>query len=166
MSTTSNSRGDRPALALALLLLVLAGCASAGSNTVAPEGPRQGPRVKPDPRVDAPVTRDQHVEIESATVRRAGEDPALMERMNLRDSGLMLIDVRTEQPLGNLGRSASPVIVLDGVPLTDTFPIDPRRLVAPVEGRSLRSGEHILAVTWLGAESTTTSRKRYVLRVP
>jgi hypothetical protein len=38
--------------------------------------------------------------------------------------------------------------------------------VAPVEGRSLRSGEHILAVTWLGAETTTTSRKRYVLRVP
>lgn len=165
MSTTSNSRGDRPALALALLLL-LAACASTSSNAVAPEGPRQGPQVQPDRRVDAPVPRDQHVEIASASIRRAGEEPALMERMNLRDSGVMLIDVRTEQSLGNIGRSASPVIVLDGEPLLDTFPIDQRRLVAPVEGRSLRSGEHILAVTWLGAESTTTSRKRYVLRVP
>lgn len=165
MSTTSNSRGDRPALALALLLL-LAGCASTSSNAVAPEGPRQGPRVQPDRRVDGAVTRDQRVEIESASLRRAGDDPAMMERMNLRDSGMMLIDVRTEKPLGNLGRSASPVIVLDGEPLLDTFPIDQRRLVAPVGGRSLRSGEHTVAVTWLGAESTTTSRKRYVLRVP
>jgi hypothetical protein len=164
MSTTSSSRADR--VSLALVLLLAAACAT--TQAVAPEGPRQGRHVKPD-RPPATGTRDERVEVESVTIHRASEQPELMRRLGnlpIDAPETVLIDVRTAQPLGDTSRSASPVIVLDGQTLNDTYPIDQRRLVAAIPARSLRAGEHSIVITWLGAEATTTSRRAFVFRVP
>lgn len=164
MSTTSSSRADRLPLALALLLA--AACTTTAD--IAPEGPRQGPRIQPEKRV-TDQSRDERIEVESVQIHRASEQPELMRRIGnvaIDRAEMMLLDVRTAQPLGDVSRSASPVIVLDGQPLGDTYPIDQRRLVAPVAARALRQGEHSIVITWVGAEETTTSRRPYVFRTP
>lgn len=164
MSTMSNSRVDRRALALVLLL-----CSACATAPVAPDAPRMRKVSAPERTPPAVSPRDERVEIESAVVRRASEHPELLQGLTLdpsRAADLLLIDVRTEQPLGDIQRSASPVIVLDGEPLLDTKPVDIRRLVAAVSAERLRASEHTLAITWLGAEATTTSRKSYILRMP
>ncbi|MBV9492669.1 MAG: hypothetical protein JOZ54_00345 [Acidobacteria bacterium] len=158
MWTTSSSRAEL------LFVLLIAGCAT--TPEVAPEAPRAelraASRATAAPRADV-ANFDGPIEIASATVRVAAEMPELMQRTGAsRD--MRILDVRTERPL-DLLRDAAAVIVLDGQPLKETIPIDDQHLIAVVPSSAVR-GESSIAVTYLGAESYSMSRKRVTVRMP
>ena len=168
MSTTSNSRADLRSAAAALLLL--AACATT-RPAVEPDAPRPAlaaaatkpPRVSTTPNgpdSDAPI------EVVSATVRPAREVPEVLARLRRSDDDtarLAVIDVTTSVDVMD-HRTAYPVVVLNGRPLTDTLTLGPRRLAALVETSALR-GESSVAVTMLG-NPTRMSRRAVGVRAP
>lgn len=168
MSTTSNSRADLRSAVAAVLFL--AACAT--TQPVAdPEAPRPAlaaPATKP-PRVITTPDRpdaDSPIEVDSAIVRRAAEVPEVLARLRRSDedaSRLAVIDVTTSVNVMEQ-RSAYPVIVLNGRPLTDTLTLGPRRLAALVERDALRR-ESSVAVTMIG-DPSRTSRRSVTLRTP
>jgi hypothetical protein len=143
MWTTSSSRAE--------LLLVLFLTACAASEAVPPEAPRAGVRAAAvAPKTSAPDS-DGPVEVASATLR-AGSN-----------AETRVLDVRTEQRL-DLDRSAAAVIVLNGQTLKDTIPVDDHHLMATVPVSALR-GENTVAVTYLGSEAYSMSRKPATVRM-
>jgi hypothetical protein len=76
-----------------------------------------------------------------------------------RASDPLVIEVRTQEPLGDLTRTSSPVIVLNGETLSETIPLAPNRLVAYLPDRKSIRKTNSVAVAWLGAEEITKSRR-------
>ncbi len=166
MSTTSNFLGDRAALALALLFSWT--CASS-SIPVAPDAPREGPRQAAVPPRVSGTPRDQHIEVVSATIRRAADDPELLRQLAPQgnvDPNALIVDVRTDRPFGDPHRDALMVIVLNGRPLTQTIPLGQQRLAALISPQDLAPRRNVVIVTRLGDRSATTSRKEFVVEVP
>lgn len=74
------------------------------------------------------------------------------------------IEVRTEQPIPAAPRSSSPVIVLNGERLHDTWVILPNTLVAIVPDRSALKDDNQVFAEWLGNAVATRSRKPLLFR--
>jgi len=166
---TWNFRGKRARLGAAGATLICAACvARSGGVTIAPDSARPA-RVAPVDQTTtgapAPVVRP--VEIASVRLRLARADTALVRMAGRalmeRSPDVVAIEVTTSAPLGNLARSASPQISLDGTPIADTWPVPPNRLVAFVTDRQrLRPGVAV-TVAWLGDERRTRTRQPIVL---
>lgn len=166
MPTISSSHAEVLLVAVALTVA----CGSSGRNDVAPEAPRPLTAsavvdVKPP---GPPSSADGPVEVAEATIHRATADPDLLKRFG-RDPGrpdeLLLIDVRTKRPLGDLSRSALPVILLNGRPILNTIALDQTRLVALIRAGEVRRAEATVAVDRLG-DSTARSPTHVVVQVP
>jgi hypothetical protein len=156
--------------ALLLGMALATGCATAERFVVAPEAPRTPSQAiasdaKPPGR---PSPSDAPVEVAEASIRSATAEPQLLQRFGTlpaRPEDLLIVDVRTQQPLGDLARSALPVILLNERSLLNTIALDQTRLAALVPVTELGRGEAAVAVTRLG-DTTATSRKRFVVRIP
>jgi hypothetical protein len=173
MSMTSNSRVERNRLLLAIVGVVVAACAPSrlATGDVAPDSPRP-PRdvtglTQPVRGAGTQRAQDRPVEISSVRLRLVRGDsmltrlagPELMRRA--RDP--VAIDVTTAEPLGDVTRTASPEIYVDGARLSDTWPLPPNRLIAfAPDVQRLRAGMTV-AVAWLGSEERTRSRRPVAL---
>ena len=159
MWTTSNSHAERIASAMALFLV--AACA-ATQQSIAPDAPREGPRMVSRPPIGG-EPRDLHIEVTSATIRRAADDPELLRQLVPGDvdvAGAFIIDARIDRPFGDPHRDALIAIVLNGRPLTQTVAITEQRLAALITARDLAPRRsNTVAVTVLGDRTRTTSRK-------
>jgi hypothetical protein len=113
--------------------------------------------------------RDQHIEVVSATIRRASVDPELVRQLmpvgNV-DPNALIIDVRTDRPFGDPHRDALMVIVLNGRPLTQTVAVGEQRLAALISPQDVVRGRNTVIVTRLGDREATTSRRTFVVEVP
>lgn len=171
MWTTSNSRAKHLALSFALgaAALWVVGCP--GVVRVSPDSPRpardQTGLAQPDRRPGISEARDRPVEIRSARPLAVRGDP-LLERLAgaafLRNAQRpVAIEVITAEPLGDVPRTASPEIYLNGERVADTWPLPPNRLIVFLpDGRRLR-GPVSVTVAWLGSEERTRSRRTVVL---
>ncbi|MFP2927085.1 hypothetical protein ACLESO_18165 [Pyxidicoccus sp. 3LG] len=105
------------------------------------------------------------VELRSVEVRRVRGDAELArmagESLLANNAEPVAIEVRTAEPLGNLERTASPEIYVNGVRLGDTWALGQDRLVVIVPEGDLKKLQDVneITVAWLGAESLTRSRK-------
>ena len=168
MWTMSNSRADRPLLLLAACALAAA-CTPgpAGGPDVAPDSPRPARIVGAELPPGVPRDTDRPVEVASLRLRRVRGDTLLMRIAGIlatrsADSAVA-IEVTTVEPLGNLERTASPEIYVDGVRPGDTWAFPPNRLIVAVaDGSRLRVGTSI-SVAWLGDEERTRSRRPIAL---
>ncbi|WP_164013215.1 hypothetical protein [Pyxidicoccus trucidator] len=168
MSTTSSSRASR-LLALAFTCAALTGCAEepgsmadkASNNPPAEATPA---RLQTSPGGTSSPEAPRPVELRSVAVRRVRGDSELAR---MAGEGLLAdraepvaIEVRTAEPLGNLERSASPEIYVNGVRLGDTWAPSQDRLVVIVSESDLKKLQDVNEVTvaWLGAEPQTRSR--------
>jgi len=164
MWTTLSSRVERFTIAV-----IVATIPCAGAKGVSPEAPRDAP----ESAVLRPLAQQlpllpARLEIESAVVHRAAQVPELVDlagRPSTPIEGFVVIEVRTEQPLGDVARSALPVIILNGTPLVEARAVDQQRLVALVPAAKVRE-RNTVAATCLGAEQTRSSSKPIVVRGP
>jgi len=168
MSTTSNSRADLRSAAAAVLLLAACATTRPAADPEAPRPALAAPAAKPARAAATPSRSDADapIEVDSAIVRPALQVPEVLERLRRSRedaSRLSVIDVTTSVDVME-PRSAYPVIVLNGRPLTDTLMLGPRRLAALVATDALR-GESSVAVTMLG-DPSRTSRRAVTLRAP
>ena len=75
----------------------------------------------------------------------------------------LAIEVITVEPLGDVARTASPEIYLNGERVGDTWPLPPNRLIVFLpDGRRL-PGRVSVTVAWLGSEERTRSRRPVAL---
>jgi len=75
----------------------------------------------------------------------------------------LAIEVITEAPLGDVARTASPEIFLNGERVGDTWPLPPNRLVVFLPDGSRLQGTVSVTVAWLGSEPRTRSLRPVVL---
>jgi hypothetical protein len=171
MSTMSSSRASR-LLALALTCAALNGCAEepgSHSMTDASSKPPPTATAPADLQAAAPGTGGPAapgpVELRSVSARRVRGDTELArlagERLLANAAEPVAIEVRTAAPLGNLERTASPEIYVNGERLGDTWPLGQDRLVVFVPQEQLGKLRDVNEVTvaWLGAEPLTRTRK-------
>jgi hypothetical protein len=148
---------------LGILLFVQA---EAFPQDLAPDAPRPArPAVKP-PKRAAQGSPSGTVELRSVTVRRLDakyEKLAGPEFLRTATEPLV-IEVRTLSPLGNLARTSSPVIVLNGKQLSETIPLSPNTLLAFLPDRKLIRTSNSVRVEWLGDEALTRSRRPLIFR--
>ena len=177
MWTTSNFRAEVPRVVVLLAGLALTGAFACATPLRAPAGPRLAPdaprpaRPAPEagqtrPGRSEPVTP---VELRSATVRRLrGDDLARMAgpRFMAEAREPLVLEVKTEKPLGNLARTSSPLIILNGKALPDTWAISQDTLIAFLSDRGAlaREGANTIEVAWLGDEGRTLTRRPLTLR--
>jgi hypothetical protein len=176
MWTTSNSRGKRPRLArlcasAAFALLVAfatqpeRGVASA--QEVAPDAPRPArPPGKPPSALAGRGPQLKRVELRSLTVGRPNGRMAQLAGKDFmgKATNPLVIEVRTQDPLGDLTRTSSPVIVLNGETLSETIPLKPNRLIAFIPDRRKIKDTNTVVVEWLGQEQLTRSRRPLTFR--
>jgi hypothetical protein len=142
---------------LAALLLVAARCNT--TAPVSPEGPRAARRVE-GVGVRRPAAPPITIlDVDTAKVRSAASAPELMRTFPESDrrDEMLIIDVTTKQRIGPPVFDAFPAIVLNGRALMPTHIAGDQRLVALVPRGALRERNEV-AVTWLGKESTHTSK--------
>lgn len=168
MSMTSSSRADRATGAIALLLIAgLVGCATAPS--IAPEAPRpaRAVAIAPAPTGAEQVRGRQPVTLDSVAVREVPRDEAVRfmgERFAAAARQPLVVEVRTAAPLGDLTRTSSPVIVLNGDVQPETIARPPDRLLAYLpDGAKLRP-VNTVEVVWLGDEERTRTRRPLTFR--
>ena len=171
MWTTSNSRAEPRHLAVAAALVLLAGCSGQGASPGAPDSPRparaEAGLAQPAPSPDTPVTQDRPVELRSVRVLAVRGD-SVLERLAgatlLREAQSPLaVEVVTVDSLGDVWRSASPEIYLNGVRVGDTWPLPPDRLLVFLpDAGGLRAPVQV-TVAWLGSEERTRSTEPLVI---
>lgn len=170
MSTTSSSRASR-LFALVFTCAALTGCAEGPSSTLtdpsssdAAGTASQAPLQAASPGTRA-LAAPRPVELRSVGVRRVRGDAQLSrmagERLLASGAEPVVIEVYTAEPLGNLDRTASPEIYVNGERLGDTWALGPDRLAVVVTEDSVKKLRDVNEVTvaWLGAEPQTRSRK-------
>ena len=159
MSMTSSSPGRLLAV-VGCLALGLAGCAVEPASDTAREAPspRAAERVKGSGTVNKPV------ELEKVLVRRIEpDDPIVGKFLSPAEREAaeqpVMIEVSTVEPFDPRPRSAMPVIVLNGRPLTNSWvDVEGRRLIRAVLPTVNALGRrNVVVVSWLGAEHETTS---------
>ena len=140
--------------------------AEAFTQDIAPDAPRPArPAVKP-PKPSVQGSPSRTVELRSVVVRRLdAKDKKVAGPEFLRTANEpLVIEVRTLGPLGNLTRTSSPVIVLNGKQLSETIPIPPNILRAFLSDRKLIRTSNSVRVEWLGDEALTRSRRSLIFR--
>ncbi len=175
MSTTSSSRASR-LFALVLTCAAFTGCAegpgsSSSTSTMtdpsssdAAGAASQAPLQAASPGTRA-VAPPRPVELRSVGVRRVRGDAQLSrmagERLLATGAEPVVIEVYTAEPLGNLDRTSSPEIYVNGERLGDTWALGPDRLAVVVSEEALKKLRDVNEVTvaWLGAEPLTRPRK-------
>lgn len=167
MSTTWSFRVEVRAGVLGVVLGLSACASSRARSTVAPDSPLPTrPQTSVETGSGGQRTELQPVELTSVRLRLISSDTMLRRLAGsaiLSATAPVAIDVTTAQPLGNVARTASPEIFVDGTPVGDTWPLPPNRLVAFLRDRQqLRVGSAI-TVAWLGNEEQTRTRRPIVL---
>ena len=168
MSTTSSSRASR-LLALAFTCAALTGCAeepgSMADKSLSPPPAAATPTgLQAVPSGTGSLPAPRPVELRSVSARRVRGDSELTrmagEGLLANRAEPVALEVRTAEPLGNLERSASPEIYVNGVRLGDTWAPSQDRLVVIVSEGDLKKLQDVNEVTvaWLGAEPQTRSR--------
>ena len=101
------------------------------------------------------------LEIRSVRVSRVDQRTAKLagDEFMRKATQPLVIEVRTVQPLGDLTRTSSPVIVLNGEVLSETIPLVPNRLVAFLPDRRTLKETNSVTVVRLGQEDLTRSRR-------
>ncbi len=165
MWMTSNSLVNmcRPAAmgsALAVAVLTV-GCQATRSQHVAPDAPRLA-QVIPEPRPPNEIRSNQvsTVELQSVVVRPL-EPP--LERLAGPEflqtaTEPLFIEVRTQDALGNLSGSSSPIIILNTRKLPNTWATGSNTLVAFLPDRSGIKATNTVAVMWVGRQATMTKK--------
>jgi hypothetical protein len=173
MWTTSRFRAERPScvamLFVAGALAIWAGPTPASAQEssqpqYAPDAPRAARpspsrQVKGEGKVSTRIVRFP-VEITAVSVVRVDADLEKMagkEFLSKAEEPLV-IKVRTEKALGNIQRSSSPLIVLNGQNLLNTRATGQQTLVAFLPDRKMLRPTNTIAVVWLGDEQTRTRR--------
>jgi hypothetical protein len=136
------------------------------SQDIAPDAPRPARAAVKPPKSSVQSSPSGPVELRSVTVRRLdAKHEKLAGPEFLRTATEPLeIEVRTQRPLGNLTRTSSPVIVLNGKQLSETIPLPPDRLVAFLPDRKMIRTSNSVRVEWLGDEALTRSRRSLIFR--
>lgn len=168
MWTTSSFRADRatrgqvlPILA-ALATLILGSTAMAART--APDAPRAAPAQRQAESVvqaaDARIA-GAPVELRSVVVRGVDDKHRALagDRFAKDATEPLMIEIATEVPLPSRPGSSSPVIVLNGERLLDTWVVLPDRLVAFLPDRSRLKANNTVVVEWTGNEAATRTRK-------
>jgi hypothetical protein len=168
MLTTSNFPAKQQRLtrllacAVFAVVLVYAGAVVASAQEVAPDAPRPArasnrvvSNTKPRPRQAKPV------ELSTVSIRRLDERMSKMAGADFvkRATAPLVIEVRTQEPLGDLTRTSSPVIVLNGEVLSETIPLSTDRLIAFLPDRKFIRETNTITVVWLGNEELTRTRR-------
>jgi hypothetical protein len=164
MWTTSSSPASVSGLATSVVAAL--GCCVACAQ-VAPDAPRPARMSDAQPRASVPAAGTvQTLELTSVAVRPLDDYHRRMGGAQLlkdaRDP--VVIEVRTERPMPPVPRSASPVIVLNGERLHNTWVILPNTLVAIVPDRSVLKDENQVLAEWVGNAAATRSRIPLVWR--
>lgn len=174
MSMTSNSHDSAPRLQAAALLLcplVLAACVAAtATDAPAPILVETLPTVLPS---DEGSYHGERVQIRKAQAQMVPRDDPWIKRIvhaddfvKLQDPVLIFAEVAVR--FSDRPRTASPVIVLNGQPLTNSIVVrDTTDRVYAVAPNDLQSGSVInIQVGWLGALPETLSPPVEVKLVP
>lgn len=159
MWTISSSRAS---VLLGSLATVSALCwPSFGCAQVAPDAPRQAPIEIPQRAQLVPQASASTLELKAVAVRKLDErDRKMVSVQFLKDAREPLaIEVRTQRALPKEPRTSSPVIVLNGERLLDTWVMLPDTLVAFLPNRSKLKDENLVAAEWIGIEEATRSRQ-------
>ena len=172
MWTMSNSRAKPARLPATIALLVLTGCSRAAAPVAEPpDAPRPARDVtalaQPVATAGAPTTQTGPVEIRSAQLLAVRGD-SVLERLAgaaflERARRPLAVEVITAEPLGNVARSASLEIYLNGQRVGDTWPLPPNRLVAFLPDAQRLQGTVSVTVAWTGSVERTRSRRPVVL---
>lgn len=169
MSMISSSRDKFYGTATLFVCLVLVAltlsCQQARISRTAPDAPRPSAGIS-QPPVAQPPQQPSPVELKSVVVRPLD---AAMQRLAgpefLRAAtDPLLIEVQTQRPLGNLARTSSPVIILNGEKFPDTYAINQTTLVAFLRDRDRIKSTNTIAVAWLGDEERTMSKTPLTFR--
>lgn len=121
----------------------------------APEG-RAGTGYGQEP-VELRAVSARGVQGDTALTRLAGE--AFLERA----ADPIAIDVRTEQPLGELARDAAPLVYINGERIEETRVVDTDRLIAFLPDRTRIRRANQVAVAWVGSVQATMTREPLTL---
>lgn len=167
MLMTSSSLAETPThrLVWGFLILLLLTSATNKAQDLAPDSPRPArPVVKPTRPSVVQDVRSPSVELRSVTVRRPSANQRKLAGENFLRTATepLVIEVRTMRPLGNLTRTSSPVIVLNGKQLSETIPVAADRLVAFLPDRKMIRRTNTVVVEWLGDERLTRSKRPLV----
>lgn len=157
-----------PARLRSLILLLI--CLASGMAVLSCSG-AMGAKIPPDAARPSqttgqrPPSRDYSnqrtpVELKSVVVRRL--DAALEKLAGpgfLRTATEPLaIEVQTQQPLGDLSRTSSPVIILNGEKFPDTWAVGQNKLVAFLPDRRRIKETNTVAAAWLGNEEQSMTK--------
>lgn len=171
MWMTSNSRaeGRQSIFWLACVAgVVVAAYAQPGvAVQVAPDAPRQAPvAIEQQPLIKEQSMQAATVELQSVSVRRLDETHKKMAGPVFHKQALdpLVVEVKTQQALPQEPRTSSPVIVLNGEKLVDTWVILPDKLVAFLPNRSKLKDVNSVAVVWLGNEEATRTKRVLTFR--
>lgn len=130
---------------------------------IAPDAPRPAPSVTETKAsiVERRPAKTTSVELKSVSVRRPDATQKKMvgaEFMKQATEPLM-IEVVVQTALPSQPRTSSPIIVVNGERLTDTWVVLPDKLVAFLPNRSLLKDVNKVEVMWLGNEKATLTRQ-------
>jgi hypothetical protein len=168
MWMTLSFRGDGPLAHLrasvvfgGLLVCSIYSAPRIAAQEAAPDAPRPARPARVSSTPSKGSVPRKPVEIRSVKVSRVNATTAKLagEEFLRRASDPLVIEVRTQEPLGDLTRTSSPVIVLNGETLSETIPLAPNRLMAYLPDRKNIRRTNSVAVAWLGAEEITKSRR-------
>jgi hypothetical protein len=136
------------------------------AQETAPDAPRPARSSKVQPTTPGRRSQPKTVEIKSVTVGRLDGSTTKLAGVDFMRSATdpLVIEVRTEGPLGDLTRTSSPVIVLNGETLSETIPLMPNRLIAFLPNRRFIKDTNTVVVVWLGQEELTRSRRALTFR--
>ncbi|HRC86224.1 MAG TPA: hypothetical protein PK413_11490 [Thermoanaerobaculia bacterium] len=161
MSTTSNSP-VRPAvrwlLALALGAAAIGQAPSALAATASP-GERAAAVDRTELTASVELSSVQLARLDNEVYRNMAGPKFLSEAREP-----VVLEVRTAVPHSGVIRDSSPVIVLNGKVLENTWALLPDRLVAFLPDRTGLGADNKIEVVWVGNETATRTRAPLHLR--
>lgn len=167
MSTTLSFPADLRRIAILTLAVAIPGAGLLGCGPqpqVAPNAPKiaaQAARQKP-PRVEGPQ-KLKSVELRSVRVHKFDQTFAHLAGPQFVKEATdpLVIEVRVTEPIDPRPRTSSPIIVLNGMKLTDTWVVPEKRdtLVAFLPDRRMIRELNTVAAMWLGNEQLTLTKQ-------
>jgi hypothetical protein len=154
----------------AVSLLGVAGvilCAYSQESAAAQSAP-DAPRSAPDIAKQQLPAQDQRfqmisksMELKSVSVRRADQTHKNMAGQPFLKEATdpLVVEVQTQQDLPREPRTGSPIIVLNGEKLVDTWAILPNTLIAFLPNQRKLKEINSVAVVWLGNEDLTLTKR-------
>jgi len=166
MSMTSNfhAKVRRVVVSLAGVAGVIL-CAYLQESTAAqsaPDAPRSAVAEQQLPAQDRRFQMtSKSVELKSVSVRRPDATHRKMAGQAFLKEATdpLVVEVQTQQDLPREPRTSSPIIVLNGERLVDTWVVLPDRLVAFLPNQRKLKEVNSVAVVWLGNEDLTLTKR-------